>query len=89
MIGSPVKFKNWPVERQGRQLVSVKTDPSSIGEPFSQTSKAVSNLSMHAKSGLRVVLKWKIFRPDSVIATVIPFTKQLLQYHERRKVVSG
>ena len=23
---------------------------------------------MHAKSGLRVVLKWKIFRPDSVIA---------------------
>ena len=27
---------------------------------------------MHAKSGLRVVLKWKIFRPDSVIADVIP-----------------
>ena len=27
---------------------------------------------MHAKSGLRVVLKWKIFRPDSVIAAVIP-----------------
>ena len=26
---------------------------------------------MHAKPGLRVVLKWKIFRPDSVIATVI------------------
>jgi hypothetical protein len=26
---------------------------------------------MHAKSGLRVVLKWKIFRPDSVIAAVI------------------
>ena len=23
---------------------------------------------MHAKSGLRVILKWKIFRPDSVIA---------------------
>ena len=27
---------------------------------------------MHAKSGLRVVLKWEIFRPDSVIAAVIP-----------------
>ena len=27
---------------------------------------------MHAKSGLRVVLKWKIYRPDSVIANVIP-----------------
>ena len=26
---------------------------------------------MHAKSGLRVVLKWKIFRPDSVIAAVM------------------
>ena len=26
---------------------------------------------MHAKSGLCVVLKWKIFRPDSVIAAVI------------------
>ena len=26
---------------------------------------------MHAKSGLRGVLKWKIFRPDSVIADVI------------------
>ena len=26
---------------------------------------------MHAKSGLRVLLKWKIYRPDSVIAAVI------------------
>ena len=26
---------------------------------------------MYAKSGLRVVLKWKIYRPDSVIAAVI------------------
>ena len=26
---------------------------------------------MHAKSGLRVVLKWKIYRPDSVIVDVI------------------
>ena len=33
---------------------------------------------MHAKSGLRVVLKWKIFRPDcsgSVITDVIPLIK--------------
>ena len=29
------------------------------------------NNAMHAKSGLRVVLKWKIYRPDSVIADVI------------------
>ena len=27
---------------------------------------------MHAKPGLRVVLEWKIYRPDSVIAAVIP-----------------
>ena len=26
---------------------------------------------MHAKSGLRVFLKWKVYRPDSVIADVI------------------
>ena len=26
---------------------------------------------MHAKSGLRVVLNWKIYRPDSVIVAVI------------------
>ena len=32
---------------------------------------------MHAKPGLRVVLKWKIFRPDSVIATVIQFRVML------------
>ena len=31
---------------------------------------------MHAKSGLRVVLKWKIYRPDSVIAAVIPLEDQ-------------
>ena len=30
---------------------------------------------MHAKSGLRVVLKWKIYRPDSVIAVVITLNK--------------
>ena len=27
---------------------------------------------LHKESGLRVVLKWKIYRPDSVIAAVIP-----------------
>ena len=29
------------------------------------------NNAMRAKSGLRVVLKWKIYRPDSVIAAVM------------------
>ena len=33
------------------------------------------NNAMHAKSGLRVVLKWKIYRPDSVIAAVIPLKR--------------
>ena len=32
---------------------------------------------MHAKSGLRVVLEWKIYRPDSVIAAVIPLMFRL------------
>ena len=32
---------------------------------------APNNNAMHAKSGLRVVLEWKIYRPDSVIAAVI------------------
>ena len=30
---------------------------------------------LHAKSGLRVVLEWKIYRPDSVITAVIPLIK--------------
>ena len=30
-----------------------------------------NNNAMHVKSGLRVVLKWKIYRPDSVIADFI------------------
>ena len=34
---------------------------------------------MHAKSGLRVFLKWKIYRPDSVIAAVIPLTEALFE----------
>ena len=34
--------------------------------------KSQDNNVMHAKSGLRVVLKWKIYRPDSVIIAVIP-----------------
>ena len=33
--------------------------------------KPRDNNAMHAKSGLRVVLKWKIYRPDSVITAVI------------------
>ena len=32
---------------------------------------------MHAKSGLRVFLKWKIYRPDSVIADVIMLTEMI------------
>jgi len=32
---------------------------------------AYLNNAMHAKSGVRVVLKWKIYRPDSVIAAVM------------------
>ena len=36
---------------------------------------------MHAKSGLRVVLKCKIYRPDSVIADVIPL--DLMKYPKR------
>jgi hypothetical protein len=44
---------------------------------------------MHAKPDLRVFLKWMIAGSGSVITDVIRFTKQLLQYHERRKVVSG
>lgn len=32
---------------------------------------------MHAKSGLRVVLNWKIYRPDSVIPAVIQLLERL------------
>ena len=42
-------------------------------------SRAAHNNAMHAKSGLRVFLKWKIFRPDSVIADVI----RLMQFSTR------
>ena len=35
---------------------------------------------MHAKSGLRVVLKWKIYRPDSVIAAVITLIFLILRF---------
>ena len=43
-------------------------------KPINHANKtqAVDNNAMHAKSGLRVVLEWKIYRPDSVIADVIP-----------------
>ena len=39
-------------------------------KPINHANKtqAVDNNAMHAKSGLRVVLEWKIYRPDSVIA---------------------
>ena len=40
---------------------------------------------MHAKSGLRVVLKWKIFRPDSVIAAVLAFWR-LMQKQIRKRI---
>jgi hypothetical protein len=42
-------------------------------KPINHANKtqAVDNNAMHAKSGLRVVLEWKIYRPDSVIAAVI------------------
>ena len=36
-----------------------------------QTSLAVSNLSMHAKPGLRLFLKWRIAGSGSVIADVV------------------
>ena len=53
-LGSPVKFKIWPVERQGRQLAPMKIDASSIGEPLFKLCKLyVSNLSMHKNSSTR------------------------------------
>jgi hypothetical protein len=36
--------------------------------------QTADNNAMHAKSGLRVFLKWKIYRPDSVIAAVMPLS---------------
>ena len=36
-----------------------------------QIAHTRDNNAMHAKSGLRVVLEWEIYRPDSVIADVI------------------
>ena len=37
---------------------------------------------MHAKSGLRVFLEWKIFRPDSVIAAVIHLNEPETKIHD-------
>ena len=34
-------------------------------------NQPADNNVMHAKSGLRVLLEWKIYRPDSVITAVI------------------
>ena len=60
------------------QLVSMKT--LALGGRLSSEmiyGANSNNCPMHAKAGLRVVLKWKIYRPDSVIAAVIPL-KDLL-----------
>ena len=38
---------------------------------LSAVKKSRDNNAMHAKSGLRVFLKWKVYRPDSVIAAVM------------------
>ena len=43
-----------------------------VAYPGNSTQEMTDNNAMHAKSGLRVVLKLKIYRPDSVIAAVIP-----------------
>ena len=51
-------------------------DNGTGGATATLVHKAPDNNAMHAKSGLRVVLKWKIFRPDSVIAAVIQ-TKEI------------
>ena len=37
---------------------------------------------MHAKSGLRVVLKWGIFRPDSVITDVMSLKQIEVLVHQ-------
>ena len=31
---------------------------------------------LHAKSGLRVLFEWKIYRPDSVITAVMPLPEE-------------
>ena len=38
---------------------------------------------MHAKSGLRVLLEWKIYRPDSVITAVITLRMVRMQFELR------
>ena len=44
---------------------------------------------MHVKSGLRVVLKWKIFRPDSVIAAVIQLGAEQIEGSNPYKTPMG
>ena len=44
-----------------------------------EITKSRGNNAMHAKSGLRVVLKWKIYRSDSVIAAVITLIQNLFE----------
>ena len=36
---------------------------------------------MHAKSGLRVLLEWKVYRPDSVITDVITLSSNCSTEH--------
>ena len=50
-------------------------------------TKMVHNNAMHAKSGLRVVLKWKIYRPDSVIAAVIRLKQTLCGFKQSENML--
>ena len=50
-----------------------------MGCPIEGNSR--HNNAMHAKSGLRVVLEWKIYRPDSVIADVITLPANAIRRH--------
>ena len=50
----------------------------------SHTQQTRDNNVMHAKSGLRVLLEWKINRPDSVITDVIPLFR-----HENQNPLSA
>ena len=48
-----------------------------------QIAHTRDNNAMHAKSGLRVVLEWEIYRPDSVIADVIRLNREFSGKTER------
>ena len=68
-------------QSQNRSAVVSARDGRSVSGPLQCRAMSVGlagryhcqtphNNVMHAKSGLRVVLKWKIYRPDSVITAV-------------------